>query len=256
MDLLLEKDGRFHKLRVMGGLAIISGASSGLGLELARQTPFPARTVDISRSGPPAGSGIEHLEADLSDPASWSEIETRMAELIDDEEPGRAAFIHAAGTLTPIGFAGEVESEAYARNVLLNSAAGQVLGHAFLKAIAGRSGIYDLVMITSGAASSAYPGWSAYGAGKAALDQWVRSVGAEQSLRGGVRVSAIAPGVLDTPMQAEIRETAEQDFPRVERFHRLHDEGDLVDPADAARRLWDAVESGLETGSVLDLRDL
>jgi len=234
---------------------IITGGSSGLGLALANSVPFPARVVDISRSGPPEGSLIEHMAADLARVESWGPLSRQIVDIIESEKPDRATFIHAAGTLTPMGFAGEVEFGPYVNNVLLNSAAGQALGHAFLSAVRDRDGTYDLVMISSGAASNDYPGWSAYGAGKAALDQWVRYVGAEQKLRGGVRVAAIAPGVMDTDMQTGIRSMSEEEFPRVQRFRDLHEQGKLVDPEDAARRLWDVVESGLEPGSVLDLRD-
>lgn len=177
-----------------------------------------------------------------------------MHRLIEEHEPRRGVFIHAAGTLTPIGFAGEVNTDAYASNVVLNSASGQVLGHLFLEAVRDRSGTFDVVMISSGASSSVYPGWSSYGAGKAALDQWVRNVGSEQKERGGARVSAIAPGVVATAMQEEIRAIPEEDFPNVERFHELHDEGKLAEPEDAARRVWDAIERGIETGSVIDVR--
>lgn len=239
----------------MSDLVIITGASSGLGLALARTVPFPAQVLDISRSGPPDGEDIEHIAADLSRPQDWTRVGDRIANLVKDNDPARIVVIHAAGTLSPIGFAGEVDTEAYARNVLLNSAAGQVLGHLFLRAISGRNAEVDLVMISSGAASSVYAGWSSYGAGKAALDQWVRNVGAEQRERGGVRVSAIAPGVVATAMQSEIRETPEEDFPKVERFHQLHDEGDLVEPETAARRIWEAIEAGIETGSVIDVRN-
>jgi NAD(P)-dependent dehydrogenase (short-subunit alcohol dehydrogenase family) len=239
----------------VGNLVIITGGSSGLGLALAKSTPFPARVVDISRSGPPASAGIDHIAADLADVAAWSPVASQIHDLVDSEDPERAALIHTAGTLQPIGFAGEVDSGAYSRNVVLNSAAGQILGDAFLRAVRGRSGTYDLVMITSGAARNNYPGWSAYGAGKAALDQWVRYAGEEQKIRGGVRVSAIAPGVMDTAMQAGIREMSAEDFPSVERFRDLHERGELVSPEDAARRMWDAIESGLEPGSVIDLRE-
>lgn len=240
----------------MGNVVIISGASSGLGLALAGSVPFPARVVDISRSGPPESSDIEHIAADLADVGSWGEVSRKIAGIIEDENPERAVFIHAAGTLIPIGFAGEVGFEPYVSNIVLNSAAGQALGHGFLSAVKGREGTYDLVMISSGAASNDYPGWSAYGAGKAALDQWVRYAGAEQKLRGGVRVTAIAPGVMDTDMQAGIRSMSEDEFPRVQRFRDLYEQGKLVPPEDAARQLWKAVESGLDPGSVIDLRDL
>ena len=238
----------------MTDLVLITGASSGLGLALARATPFPAVTVDISRSGPPEGSDIEHLPADLAKPEEWKRVGHHVKSLIEAHDPDRIVFIHAAGTLSPIGFAGEVDTDSYVANVLLNSAAGQVLGHLFLEAVAGLDASIDLVMITSGAASSVYAGWSSYGAGKAALDQWVRNVGAEQSRHDLVRVSAIAPGVIDTGMQSEIRHTSEDDFPEVSRFRRLHDEGDLVEPAVAARKIWETIEEGIETGSVIDVR--
>jgi benzil reductase ((S)-benzoin forming) len=211
--------------------------------------------LDVSRSGPPEGS-VEHIAADLSDPGSWAEIGETIVRLVAEHDPRRAVFIHAAGTLEPIGFAGEVEPGPYTANVILNSGAGQVLGHWFLRALQGRKGTFDVVMISSGAARSTYPGWSSYGAGKAALDQWVRNVGAEQRERGSVRVSSIAPGVLATSMQEQIRETDERHFPEVARFHSLHEEGVLVDPDDAARRIWDVIERGVETGSVIDIRDV
>lgn len=239
----------------MSDLVFITGASSGLGLALARTVPFRATVVDISRSGP-ADPAFSHITADLSDPSTWERVGVEMTRLVTEFEPDRAVLIHSAGTLTPIGFAGEVDSDAYAANVLLNSASGQVLGHMFLEAVRDREGSFDLIMITSGAANGVYPGWSSYGAGKAALDQWVRNVGAEQAIRGGVRVAGIAPGVLATSMQAEIRETSEHDFPKVGRFHDLHDDGVLLDPADSARRIWTAIERGIETGAVLDIRSL
>lgn len=237
----------------MPDLVVITGASSGLGAALAASVPFPAHVVDVSRSGP-TGEDIEHISADLSDPSEWGRVGGEITRLVDQYDPSRAVLIHSAGTLTPIGFAGEVDDRAYQTNVLLNSAAGQMLGHHFLRAVAGRPGRHELVMITSGAATSPYAGWSAYGAGKAALDQWVRNVGLEQMERGGVVVAAIAPGVVDTSMQAEIRETPSDDFPTVGRFHDLYRDSQLVSTTFAAKRIWGLIESGLDPGSVLDLR--
>lgn len=93
-------------------------------------------------------------------------------------------FVHAAGTIDPTGFAVDVNSDAYLRNVLLNSAAPQLLGQLFLAARRSLAARRHLVMLTSGAARNVYPGWTLYGAGKAALDQWVRNVGTEQNVRG------------------------------------------------------------------------
>ena len=237
-------------------LVWITGASSGLGAALAATVPFDdARVVDISRSG--GTDGTEHVPADLSDPGGWASVEQHLLARMAAFTGERAVFLHNAGTLDPIGFAGEVDSAAYRANVLLNSAAGQYLGHAFLRALgeSGFSGSGLLAMVSSGAASTPYPGWSSYSAGKAALDMWVRTVGAEQRDRGSrVTVLSVAPGVVATGMQQRIRATDESDFPNVERFVQLHDQGELRDPADAAGDVWSVLTSDAASGSVLDVR--
>ena len=112
-------------------------------------------------------------------------------------------------------------------------------------------------MITSGAASHVYPGWSAYGAGKAAIDQWTRTAGAEQELRGGrVRVLAVAPGIVATAMQDQIRATPARDFPEVARFVELFESGELREPAAVAAEIWALLGRELPNGAVVDLREL
>lgn len=237
-------------------LVWITGASSGLGAALAASVPYPnAHVVSISRS--PGGASSEHLPADLADPSAWSAVETHLLVRMAAFAGSRVVFLHNAGTIDPIGFAGEVEFAAYRNNVLLNSAAGQVLGHAFLTAVAGAgfTGAVTLAMISSGAASSPYPGWSAYSAGKAALDHWVRAVGEEQRTRGSnVSVLSIAPGVVSTPMQATIRDSHVENFPHVEKFHDLHNQGRLQDPAEAAAAVWNVLRRDLPAGTVTDIR--
>ncbi len=236
-------------------LVIVTGGSSGLGRALLDTAPAGSTRVDISRSGHPDGD-VTHVRADLSDPASWADVGDRIAALVTSRTWERITFIHNAGTLDPIGFVGETDADAVTSNVLLNSASGQVLGHRFLAAVRGLGGCRELVMISSGAAQKAVPGWSTYSASKAALDAWVAGVGAEQQQRGGVRVLSVAPGVVATPMQAAIRRTDEHDFPGVQRFRDLHDDGQLVDPAVAAGNLWALLDGDtVSTGSRVDLRE-
>lgn len=245
-------------------LVWISGASGGIGLSLARSLPWEgARIIGVSRHPPSLpvqgldSAEFEHLEADLSGPAGWSLVAASFHRELDRFDGERVVFVHAAGTVEPVGFAAEVDTESYVPNVVLNSAAPQVLGHMFLVATAGMQDRHrHLVMITSGAAKGVYAGWSSYGAGKAAVDQWVRNAGAEQAMRGGVQVLAVAPGTVDTGMQARLRAATERDFPSRAKFVDLYDRGGLADPDDIARRIWSLVVKGRPTGSVLDLRDL
>ncbi|MFP5332941.1 MAG: SDR family NAD(P)-dependent oxidoreductase [Acidimicrobiia bacterium] len=230
---------------------IVTGGSTGIGAEIARQAASDGRHVFVvSRRPGPVGS---HVAADLARPQGWEAFDNLVAEAFSRSE--RVEVFHCAGTLTPIGFAGEVDSESYRTNVLLNSAAPQIVGESVIRAATEYRVPAALVMITSGAARRPYPGWSAYCAGKAAMDHWVRTVGAEQERRSGVKVVAIAPGVVDTPMQSEIREASDEEFPDVERFRSLHSDGELADPAAVADRIRVVVDS-LESGAVVDLRDL
>lgn len=240
----------------MPALVVVTGGSSGIGRSLLASAPADASLLDVSRSGPPGiDREVAHLAADLADPASWSRVVAGLDDEIASADHDRVVLLHAAGTLEPIGFAGEVDLEPYARNVLLNAAAGQVLGAGFLAAVRSLTGVRrELVLISSGAARRAYPGWSTYGAGKAALDHWARAAAAEQAERGGTRVVAVAPGVVATPMQAHIRATDPADFPNVDRFHELHETGALADPDEVARRLWALLDEP-DLDPVVDLRE-
>ncbi len=233
----------------------ISGASAGIGRALVEAVPWEGvRIIGISRRPPPAG--VEHLALDLADPSTWPALGKSFSQELEGFAGDRVVFVHAAGVLAPMGHAGEVDTAGYIANVVLNSASPQVLGHLFLAAVREVVARRQLVFLTSGAARSVYPGWSSYGAAKAATDQWVRNVGAEQSRRGGVEVVAIGPGTVDTNMQAQLRATTEDDFPQRQKFLDLHREGRLTDPDDVARGIWRLLDQGLENGAVVDLRQL
>lgn len=239
----------------MESLVVVTGGSAGLGRAMLAAAPRPCHRVDVSRSGPPPEAD-EHVRADLAERSAWSVVGDELERLVHSRAWERVTFVHSAGTLHPVGFAGEVDTAAYTANVLVNVAAGPVLGHRFLAAVASSVARRELALVSSGAARRPYPGWSSYGAAKAAGDQWVRTVGLEQGRRGGVRVLSVAPGVVDTNMQELIRDTDEHDFPEVERFRELHETGALVDPAAAATRFWRLLDDDeVPTGSVVDLRD-
>lgn len=233
----------------------ISGASRGIGAALVATLPFPGATViNIARE---AGEASEHLAADLSDAASWTCVEDDFLQRLKGFDGGRAIFFNNAGTLNPIGFAGEVDSLAYRANVLVNFAAPQALGHSFLKALSlsAFAGEAHLVAVTSVAAANPIPGWSSYCASKAGLNMWVRVTAEEQKARGSrCRVIAVDPGVVDTSMQELMRSTNEHDFPIVGMAHEWHDSGQLANPGDVARAMWALLDRDLENGAVVGLQ--
>jgi benzil reductase ((S)-benzoin forming) len=219
----------------MSNLMVITGASSGIGEALAAQAETAGHTIATISRRPGPG---EHLAADLSDPDSWSTVADWVDELIARQAWGRIVLVHNAGVLEPIGFAGEVDSDAYVRNILLNSASPQVLGDRFIAA-AEQAGVpAQFQLISSGAGKRPFLGWSSYCAGKAAGDMWIRAAGLERIERNSkVLVVSVGPGVVDTDMQAHIREQGDDTFPMVAQFRELSAGGQLASKDDVARTL-------------------
>jgi benzil reductase ((S)-benzoin forming) len=246
------RNGFSYTAAVVANLVFITGGSSGIGAAMARVVPYSdVRVINISRR---ELDGYDHFEADLADPAAWRGVADLFAREIKDFNGERIVFVHSAGTLQPIGFAGEVPTDAYTKQVLLDSASPQVLGDAFLRAARETRAECHIVMISSGAAFTVFEGWSAYCAGKAAMDQWVRTAGAEQARRGDrCRLLAVAPGIVETAMQREIRAASSEDFPSVGRFVDVHAKNQARDPEEAAREIWSLLERKLENGAVVDL---
>ena len=147
-----------------------------------------------------------------------------------------ALLINNAGLLQPVGQAGTLAAAAVARAVSVNVTAPLLFADRF---VAASAGVPDrrLLYVSSGAARNAYPGWSIYCATKAALDQHARALALES--HSGLRVASLAPGVIDTDMQAEIRATPGDRFPLRKRFVELKEQGMLTRPAVAARHLVD-----------------
>jgi methionine synthase II (cobalamin-independent) len=103
----------------------ITGASSGIAAALATTAPDGARVIGISRR--PASVG-ESVRADLSEPSEWNRVSAAIAAVLEADRPEIPMLLHFAGAAEPTGPMRNAEPEAYAKAVLLNAAAGQVLG--------------------------------------------------------------------------------------------------------------------------------
>jgi len=203
-------------LDVAGRTAVITGASRGLGAGLAGA--FRERGLRLglcARSAPVLADAPDVLAArlDVRDPAAVAafaaDVEARFG-AID-------LWINNAGLLEPIAPVRDVEPAA-ARAHLEVNVLGVLLGtQAFVRHLRRRGGEGVLVNISSGAAQRPYAGWSVYCAGKAAVERLTECVALEEAAQG-LRAYAVAPGVIDTDMQALIRATPAARFPDAPRF--------------------------------------
>ena len=77
-----------------------------------------------------------------------------------------------------------------------------------------------------------------YCAAKAGLDNFSQALALEEALKPhGARVCSLAPGVIDTAMQAQLRSADADNFPDAHRFGHLHSNGLLTSAEDAATQV-------------------
>lgn len=226
-------------------VAIVTGSSRGLGAALAGQLATQvnqlitvARTDNRQLHKLARQHGCEHIhhEADLADPAQIEQASRAIFSQLD-LSASQYILINNAGTLGPVGQynslghnkAADITS---AFNLNINSVI--VLTSAFLTATRSTGADIRVINISSGAGRSPYPGWGVYCATKAALDMYTRVAKQEAP---HAKLVSLAPGVIDTAMQKQIRELDPNDFPNRSRFTQLHDKGELSNPDQLAHKI-------------------
>lgn len=218
-----------------GSAAIVTGHSRGLGAAIADELSARGVTVlGVSRSRRTGARDITEATVDLSDERQLLDWlgSGALERFVGGIE--RPILVNNAGLLQPIGRLEQQDPAAVARAVAVNVGAALALSAAFARATE-HSRDRRILHVSSGAARTAYAGWAVYCATKAALDHHARAVVLDRS--PGIRIASVAPGVIDTDMQAEIRGASEDAFPDRRRFVQLKEEGALRSPAEAARAL-------------------
>jgi NAD(P)-dependent dehydrogenase (short-subunit alcohol dehydrogenase family) len=125
--------------------------------------------------------------------------------------------VNNAGVLEPIAPVRDTKVEDFRSHIDTNLT-GVFLGtRTFVRHLRARGGEGVLINVSSGAAWMAYEGWGAYCAGKAGVERLTEVVAAEEAA-SGLRAYSIAPGVVDTTMQEQIRASDPDRFPELDRF--------------------------------------
>ncbi|MBS7806776.1 SDR family NAD(P)-dependent oxidoreductase [Variovorax sp. PCZ-1] len=247
-------------------LYIITGASRGMGLALAQQLILPGNALlCISRkTNDTLASLAEEQQVPLT---QWAEDLNDAAPVAKQlkawlaKQPlayDSATLVNNAGVIPQIAPLSDVPAHEITRAMRVGIEAPMLLTSAFLLATANWRIPKKVLNISSGLGRRAIASQAGYCAAKAAMDHFTRCVALEESIKHhGAKVCSLAPGVIDTDMQVQLRSAPDTSFPDKSAFVGMKNQGSLTSPHEAAGRLI-AYLSRSDFGSnpVADVRDV
>ncbi|EAR08718.1 SDR family NAD(P)-dependent oxidoreductase [Reinekea blandensis] len=235
----------------MKKLCLLVGGSRGLGKAVAdsyRAAGYDL--VEFSRSG----EAEEHVDVDLSRrETAIDAIDAQFAMLAEDDWDEVHLVLNAA-VIGPIGPLGGSEPKDWWAHMDINLVMPISITGRFQAHFGDHTARRVVGFVSSGVANHALDGWSLYGATKAGVEQFMRSMALEQQRTDRpILVVNLDPGVMDTDMQGDIRKSDSAQFSQVQRFIERYETGGLADPAIIAERLRQTLESDLQTGSTVNI---
>jgi benzil reductase ((S)-benzoin forming) len=228
-------------------LFILTGASRGMGLAMAEQLLSPQNTLlCISRHANAAladmarakGCALTQWTQDLAEPTAAA---TRLSAWLAEQGPAQfasATLINNAGVISALVPLGQSDPADLARALRVGLEAPMLLCAAFLGGTQDWGGPRKVLNVSSGLGRRAMASSAAYCAAKAGMDHFTRCMALEEAHKpNGARVCSLAPGVIDTDMQVQLRQADASQFPDQRSFEGLYTQGQLTSPQEAAARL-------------------
>ena len=222
-------------------LSIVTGSSRGLGLALTEQLLQRGhRVLAIARSDTsPPGPANDELEAWRADLADAAPVAAQLQQwLAGQGAPSSVTLINNAGVVSTPGPLGDSDLAELSTAIRVGLESAVLLSAAFLHATAAWTVPRKIVLVSSGLGRRAMAGSASYCAAKAGMDHLARAVALEEAARPhGARIVSLAPGIIDTDMQVQLRTADRSRFPERDRFLGFKTAGQLDSPAAAATKL-------------------
>jgi NAD(P)-dependent dehydrogenase (short-subunit alcohol dehydrogenase family) len=244
-------------------VAWVTGAGRGIGraaaLALAEQG---AAVAVVSRTRSEVDGVAEEIArrggralASMLDVSNWDMV-AWAAQQIEHALGPIDILINNAGVLDPLGKLWATDPEQWGRLIDVNLSGAYYCMRAVLPGMIQR-GRGVIVNVSSGAAASASPGWSAYATSKAGLDHVTRCLAVDLK-DAPIRTYALHPGLVETRMQTILRGTTDDQLPPERRQFFIDQQiaGKVNLPEVPARAIvWlCSPRCDLDNGAVLDLR--
>lgn len=217
-------------------LLVLTGHSKGIGQALLvhflGQDGMQIHALSRTK-GQLSHPQLTEWTVDLSDAAA---VEAILSEIFPRIPADCYLLINNAGWIGEIKPTGKLQPTAMQRALQLNLLTPMLLSNAFAQAYGTSPGQKLICNLSSGAASKPLPGWASYCSSKAGLEMFSKVMDAEWR-SAAFRVFSVAPGIVDTDMQEEIRAAHPEDFPAAARFRDYHSEGKLSSAAAVAEKI-------------------
>lgn len=246
---------------------IVSGASRGLGEAIAKKLILSnTHLFCISRNkndnlimlAREKGIELNYFEYDLNNLEGIEKLVEGIFNKVDKKKIESISLINNAGKISPIKPVDKYSCEDIVFNINVNLIAPMILTSCFIKYSNDYNVEKRVINISSGAAKKPYYGWGCYCASKSGLDLFARCVKVEQENKEyPVKIVSFNPGVMDTSMQDEIRNSKVEDFIQLERFIAFKEEGKLLSPDFVAEKIGRLLASdNFGEAESIDIKDI
>lgn len=231
----------------------ITGSSKGLGKALTELLlEDDANFVyGYARNNTINHKNYNHTTIDLSD---LNKVQSYQFPELQDAK--KITLINNAGLVGDVNHVGSVDNQKTIDCYNVNLIAPVILTNSFVAKYPQHEKL--VINISSGAGRSPIDGWNSYCSAKAGIDMYSQVMNEEAKIDGtNLKVISLAPGIIDTGMQTEIRSSKKDGFSNIERFIEYKNNGDLVQPEDTAKQVYQFINNiELQQNVICSVRDL
>lgn len=233
----------------------ITGTSKGLGKALAELLLENSNNIvyGFARTEAIKHPNYIHTTIDLS---NLNQVQAYCFPELKDAE--KITLVNNAGIVGDVAYIGKIDNKKIIASYNLNLIAPAILTNMFVAAYSNLQTEKMILNISSGAGRSPIDGWNVYCSSKAGLDMFSQVLKEETAInQSNITVLSLAPGIIDTNMQEQIRSSNKSEFSNIERFVAYKSNGDLSSPENTAQQVFRFISEKKYADNVLcSVRDL
>jgi benzil reductase ((S)-benzoin forming) len=233
----------------------ITGTSKGLGKALAELLLENSNNIVYGFARTEAIKHLNYIHTTI-DLSNLNQVQAYSFPELKDAE--KITLVNNAGIVGDVAYIGKIDNKKIIDCYQLNLITPAILTNNFIAIYSNLQTEKMILNISSGAGRSPIDGWNVYCSSKAGLDMFSQVLKEETTInQSNITVLSLAPGIIDTNMQEQIRASDKSEFSNIERFLAYKNNGDLSSPKNTAQQVFRFIFEKKYTDNVLcSVRDL